>query len=149
MSATQSPFKAGSNHQTFVLDTSAIIRYLDREAGWPRVHLVLDECSAGRCDVLVSAVNWGELATKLFRDQTPQAQAATLESLLALRVEVVPATAERAVRSGQIKARLHVPYADAFGIELAYDSPNHTLITADFDAKPAAHEVNIEFLPVK
>lgn len=138
-----------SNQPKYILDTSAIIRYLDREAGWQRVHAALDQCSEGLCRVLVSAVNWGELAAKLCRDQGVPIQMAVMANLMGLGIEIVPVTASRAENSGRIKARLKVPYADAFGVELAYDSPEHVLITADFDAKPAASEVRIEFLPVK
>ncbi len=37
----------------------------------------------------------------------------------------------------------------AFGVELAADSAEHILVTADFDVKPAERDVHIEFLPVK
>ncbi len=149
MSANPQAIASKSVLPIYVLDTSAIIRYLDREAGWPRVLQVLDECSSQLCRVLISAINWGELAAKLQRDHSQAVQELTMSSLLALSVEVVPVSADRAVKGGRIKARLKIPYADAFGVELAYDSPNHTLITADFDVKPAAKEVQIEFLPTK
>jgi len=149
MPVIQAPASSGSVSPVYILDTSAIIRYLDREAGWPRVHSILDQCSVGDCRVLVSAVNWGELATKLYRQRSPDFQAATMAALLALGIEIVPVSAERAVKSGQIKGRLSIPYADAFGVELTYDSPGSVLITADFDVKPAASEVQIEFLPTK
>jgi hypothetical protein len=42
-----------------------------------------------------------------------------------------------------------VPYADAFGVDLASDSPGHVLLTADFDVAPAKQDVRIEFLPAK
>ena len=145
----ESSAAAKSTIPVCILDTSAILRYLDREAGWPRVHSALTQCSAGDCRVLVSAVNWGELASKLYRHHGPDFQVVTMAALLTLGIEIVPATAERAVRSGQIKGRLSIPYADAFGVELASDSPAHLLITADFDVKPAACEVQIEFLPTK
>ncbi len=37
---------------------------------------------------------------------------------------------------------------DAFGAELA-DSPDHVLVTADFDLKSAHKDIKIEFLPAK
>ena len=37
----------------------------------------------------------------------------------------------------------------AFAVELAGDSENHILVTADFDMKPARPDVTIEFLPNK
>jgi hypothetical protein len=42
--------------------------------------------------------------------------------------------------------RRKIPYADAFEVELASDSADHVLLTADFDVKPAACDVKIEFL---
>jgi PIN domain nuclease of toxin-antitoxin system len=148
---TSGPIESGVGNllPTYVFDTSAILRYLDREAGGDRVRAILDQCADRKCRTLISAVNWGELATKLYCKHGPDVQTATMASLLALRIEIIPATAERAVKSGLIKGRLAIPCADAFGIELTGDSPSHVLITADFDAKPAASEIRIEFLSVK
>jgi hypothetical protein len=72
-----------------------------------------------------------------------------MTSLLTLGIEIIPATADRAFRCGQIKARLSIPYADSFGVELAHEFLGSLLITADFDVKPAASEIQIEFLPTK
>jgi hypothetical protein len=55
----------------------------------------------------------------------------------------------RAAGAAILKVELGVPYADAFGVELARDSAEHVLVTADFDAKPAVGRVEIEFLPPK
>jgi hypothetical protein len=48
-----------------------------------------------------------------------------------------------------LKGNLKIPYADAFGVALAEEHPQSTLITANFDFKPAGHLVSIEFLPQK
>jgi hypothetical protein len=64
-------------------------------------------------------------------------------------MEVVAVTAERAVNSAVIKQGRKIPYADAFGVDLAGDSAEHVLVTADFDVEPAKQDVRIEFLAVK
>ena len=74
---------------------------------------------------------------------------AALSRLSAFGFEIVPATAERAVHSATIKNLQKIPYADAFGVDLAGDSSQHVLVTADFDVKPAQKSVRIEFLPLK
>lgn len=74
---------------------------------------------------------------------------AALSRLSAFGFDIVPVTGERAVKSALIKVERKVPYADAFGIDLAGDSAEHVLVTADFDVKPAEGDVQIEFLPVK
>lgn len=72
-----------------------------------------------------------------------------MAKLVEMGIEIVPADADRAVRSARIQARLRIPFVDCFGVELAYDSFDHVFVTADFDMQPAASEVRIEFLPVK
>ncbi len=69
--------------------------------------------------------------------------------LSAFGMEVVAVTGERAVRSAVIKQERKIPYADAFGVDLAGDSVEHVLVTADFDVEPAKQDVRIEFLPLK
>lgn len=74
---------------------------------------------------------------------------AALARLEAFGSEVVPASAERAVRASLIKLKRKIPYVDAFGVELAADSPDYVLVTADFDLKPASKGIKIEFLPTQ
>jgi predicted nucleic acid-binding protein len=132
-----------------VLDASAILRYLDDEAGAERMTEVMEGCFAGENRVFVSSVQWGEVACALHKRHGVQSMEAALTGLLAVGVEVVPATQQRAVRSGIIKATRKIPYADAFAVELASDSPDCLLITADFDLGSARRDVKIEFLPTK
>lgn len=132
-----------------VLDASAILRYLDDEAGAERVTEVMEGCFAGENRVLVSSVQWGEVAYALHKRHGMQSMEAALTGLLAVGVEVIPATQARAVRSGIIKSTRKIPYADAFAVELAGDLPDCLLLTADFDLRPAKRDVKIEFLPAK
>jgi predicted nucleic acid-binding protein len=76
-------------------------------------------------------------------------QKKVLERLLQIDVRVVAVTAERAVRAAEIKVDRKLPYADAFAIELAMDSPDHVLVTADYDFKAVDDLALIEFLPAK
>ena len=76
-------------------------------------------------------------------------QKKVLQHLLEINFRVVAATAERAVRAAEIKVDLKLPYADAFALDLAMDSADHVLVTADFDFKAVADLARIEFLPAK
>lgn len=133
---------------TFVLDASTVLRYLDGHAGGTRVADILKEGLAGQSRVSLSSIQWGEVAHLPYRRHGADERQTVLGNLLGSGVEVVAATPERAVRAGIIKAETNIPYADAFAVELAGDSPEHLLVTADFDAKPAEADVRIEFLPV-
>ena len=134
---------------TYALDSSAILRYLDREAGASRVADIIKGHLADRNRVIISAIHWGEVALITAKGHGRQAVELVLARLWSFGFEIVPATAERAVRASLIKFKRDIPYADAFGVELVSDSAEHVLVTADFDLKPAAHDVKIEFLPKK
>ena len=98
--------------------------------------------------ILVSAVNWGEVLGTLLRRGAAVNAFETMDQLRDLSFEIVPATAQRCERAAQVKATRKIPYADSFGVELA-DAPDHVLVTADFDVKPAQADIRIEFLSTK
>src|SRR5271165_2020595 len=130
---------------TYVLDASAILRYLDGEAGGDRVSQILKEQMRGTCRAIVSAIHWGEVAGRIVKSHGRQHCDSTLLQLSAMGIEIVAASGERAVNSALIKVQRKIPYADAFGVELAASTSNCVLVTGDFDLKPAAHDVKIEF----
>ena len=134
---------------TYALDASAILRFLDGEAGSERVAEIIKDHLAGRHKAVVSAIHWGEVAGVTCKAHGRQAVDLVLSRLFSFGLEIVAVTAERAVRAALIKVRRKIAYADAFGVELASESPDHILVTADFDLKAAAHDVKTEFLPHK
>ena len=131
------------------MDSSAILRYLDDEPGADRVENCINSHIALRDQIVLSAIQWGEIASVLLKRHGPSATENALIDLRALDFDLVPATPQRAERAASIKVRMNIPYADAFAVELASDSPNHVLITADFDFKSAEQDIRIEFLPAK
>lgn len=133
----------------YVFDSSAVIRYLDNEAGSDRVELIIKECIAGRVGVLISAVQWGEVAGNIRKSFGSQREAQTLSGILAYDLEIVPATGERAVRAADLKVDRKISYADAFALELSMESADHVLVTADYGFKAVDDLARIEFLPAK
>jgi PIN domain nuclease of toxin-antitoxin system len=134
---------------TYVLDSSAILRYLDDEPGAARVSEIIKSHLAGRCEAIVSSLHWGEVAGITYKVHGRQAVDLVLSRLNAFGLEVVTVDADRAVRASFVKVRRGIPYVDAFGVELAGNSEDHVFVTADFDFKPASRDVKIEFLPAK
>jgi|ERR1035438_1691059 predicted nucleic acid-binding protein len=133
----------------FVLDSSAVLRHIDGEAGADRVEEIIRLALLGEAEVQLSALQWGEIAGIQRRRFGVQEQMRVLQSLLQFDIRVIPATAERAVRAAEIKEDRKLAYANAFAIELAMDSTDHLLVTADYDFKEVADMARIEFLPVK
>lgn len=133
----------------FVLDSSAVLRYIDDEPGADRVEEIFKECLQARSKMCISALQWGEIAGRL-RKQLGAAKATrVLETLVPLEVDIVAATAERAVQAATLRADRGISYADCFALDLAMDSEVHVLVTADYEFKAAADLASIEFLPAK
>ena len=134
---------------TYVLDSSAILRYLDDEAGAVRVAEIIKSHLAGGCVAAVSALHWGEVAGITCKLHGRRAMELVLSRLSWFGLPIIAADADREVRSSFIKLKRGIPYVDAFGIELASGSRDRVFVTADFDFKPASRDVTIEFLPAK
>jgi PIN domain nuclease of toxin-antitoxin system len=134
---------------TYVLDSSAVLRYLDGEAGADRVAGIIKDHLAGRCEAIISSVHWGEIAGQVCKKRGTGVLDMVLTRLAAFGIPVAPMDADRAVRAALIRLKTAVPYLDAFGVELAADSRERVFVTADFDFKLANREVKIEFLPAK
>jgi predicted nucleic acid-binding protein len=133
----------------FVLDSSAVLRFVDQEAGAERIREIFQSCAGTQNETSISAVQWGEIAGKLRRCLGDSAQKRILESIKQLDPSIIPATAERAVHAAEIKIDRKLAYADAFAVELAMDSPEHLLVTADYDLQAVEDLARIEFLPAK
>jgi predicted nucleic acid-binding protein len=134
---------------TYVLDSSAVLRMLDKEAGWERVAAILDLYWNRTCEVEISAVQWGEIAGSVRKRAGVAEQNRAMQKLGELQPRIAAATDHRAVRAAELKVDRKISYADAFALELAMQSPDHVLVTADYDFKKVGDLANIEFLALK
>jgi predicted nucleic acid-binding protein len=129
-----------------VLDASALLRY--REPGFDRIAALLKQAAREDVRLLVPAVNWGEVASVLYKARNASVARETISKLRALPLAITLVDARQAEEAGSFKQDFKMPYADAFAGSLAFRE-KATLVTADFDFKPAAQSVKIEFLPSK
>ena len=134
---------------TFVLDASALIRYVDDEAGADRVEEILSACAALQAGICISAVQWGEAAGNFRKRFGAVREAHILSNVLPSQAVIVPVSASRAVRAAALRVDHAISYADAFAVELAMESTNHVLLTADFGLKSVDDLARLEFLPAK
>jgi predicted nucleic acid-binding protein len=94
-------------------------------------------------------VQWGEVAGNLRKRLGATHEIRILSSLLPSESEIVHASSDRAVRAAALKVDRKIAYADAFAVDLAMDSSDHVLVTADYDFKAVDDLARIEFLPAK
>ncbi|MGP0017807.1 MAG: PIN domain-containing protein [Candidatus Sulfotelmatobacter sp.] len=134
---------------TYVLDSSAILRYLDNEAGAARVAELIKSHLAGKCTAVIAAPHWGEIAGISCKVHGEQSMELMLSRLDAFGLQVIPADADRCVVAALIKVKRGLPYVDSFGVGLTAEAADRVFVTADFDFKVVARDVKIEFLPAK
>ncbi len=139
----------------YVLDASAILRFTDKEAGFDRVRDLFIQAAQGDVDLLLSAVNWGEIVGALYKRAGGLSASALTNvgslaaNLAALPVTVVAADKDLAEGAAIFKYNFKVPFVDAFAGSLALQE-NATLVTADYDFKSVpSGTIEIEFLPAK
>jgi predicted nucleic acid-binding protein len=94
-------------------------------------------------------LQWGEVAGNIRSRFGATDQLRILSTVLPSEVEIVPVTGERAVRAAELKVDRKIAYADAIALELARESSDHVLVTADYGYKAVDDMAHIEFLPSK
>jgi predicted nucleic acid-binding protein len=138
---------------TYVLDASAILRFTDKEAGFDQVRDLFVRATQGEVDLLLSAVNWGEIVFALHKRGAAASFGKDIGSLAAnlaaLPLTIVAADKDLSEGAGIFEYNFKVPFVDAFAGSLALRE-NATLVTADYDFKTIPRDtIKIEFLPTK
>ncbi|MGD0567985.1 MAG: type II toxin-antitoxin system VapC family toxin [Candidatus Sulfotelmatobacter sp.] len=118
--------------KSHVLDASALFIFLQEKAAAHKVGELLKEAMHGRADILMSAVNYGEVYGRILREYGQDRAIATMSAIQPLPIRIMDATQQRAFRAAEIKAKHKLYYADSFAAALAVEH-KATLVTSDSD----------------
>jgi predicted nucleic acid-binding protein len=134
--------------RAYVLDSFALLAYLQGEAGMPRVRAVLEEAEAGRLPAYMSLINLGEVLYITEREQGLEQAHRTLAAVEQSPLEIVAVERTTVLAAAHIKARFPVAYADAFAVVTAQDCGG-VVLTGDpeFQSIADAGIVPVEWLP--
>ncbi len=141
--------EAGSLPQSveYVLDSYAILAYLEAEPGSDRVQDLFESAREGICRLYMCVVNMGELMYIVERERgLPKAQE-TLARIEELPIEIANADQPLTLAAAHLKMDCPIAYADCFAAALA-QLKNATLVTGDpeFNKIKADRNVRIEWL---
>ncbi len=131
----------------YVLDASALLRFTDNKAGADEIQRLLVNASAEKAELLISAVNWGEVVCALARDNGLARGRQVIGWLRQLPVTLVSTGERHAQEAAWFRFRYKVPYADAYAGSLAA-MENAVLVTADYHFTAVGTHLKINFLPV-
>jgi predicted nucleic acid-binding protein len=134
--------------KSFVLDSYAVLAFLEDAKGGKRVGKLLQEALAGRCQLFMSTVNLGEVLYITERERgLPKAQE-VLARIDELPIRVIDAAREHTLVAAHIKARCPIAYADCFAVALA-KLEGASIVTGDPEFKQLASIVPIAWLEAK
>ena len=115
----------------YVLDASAVIRYLTKGIGEEKVDALMRRSAKGEARLVISVINWGEALYSLAKKAGLAEATADLKTLGAL-VESVAADEAHTEAAATIRLNYKLAYADCFAAALAIRM-DATLVTTDPD----------------
>jgi predicted nucleic acid-binding protein len=129
----------------FVLDSFALLAFLEGEVGMARVKAVLKDAEKGRCQVYLSWINLGEVLYITEREQGQRLVRETLAHIQSLPIQMLEVTPRAVLEAAHIKATHRLSYADAFAVVAALDK-GATALTGDPEFKSVETIIQIEWL---
>lgn len=129
----------------YVLDSFALLAYLQAEPGGAIVKRVLHEAEAGQAAAFVSLINLGEVLYKLERQQGAQSVPDSIALLDSLPLIVTEVTRARVYAAARLKANYAISYADTFVAALAQEL-DAVVLTGDPEFRKLGDTVRIQWL---
>jgi predicted nucleic acid-binding protein len=115
-----------------VLDASALMTFFDGRPGAAKVEAFITSAAEGKCKLLMSVVNWGEVYYSVWRAKGPGMARKIATDIAQLPIELVDAGYELTKLAAELHADHKLPYADCFAAALAADR-KASLATSDAD----------------
>jgi ribonuclease VapC len=128
-----------------VLDSYAVISYLERQPGYEEVSKVFEECVAKDREVFICVVNWGEVIYHALRTGGEQKALLAEDAMKALPLQVDEVNKDLTLKAAYLKASHKMSYADCFAAALAMKKKCE-LVTGDKEFKQVEKETKIRWI---
>ena len=131
--------------KTIVLDSWAIMSYLQGEPSAERVADIIADAHEDDVPLLMSVVNAGEIWYIIARRASETDADRSLRELKQLGIELVDADWSIAHDAGRFKAKHRMSFADCFAAALAKHRKAH-LVTGDPEFKQVESDISVVWL---
>jgi uncharacterized protein len=129
-----------------LLDSHALLAYLNQETGFQKVRDVMAEFQKSEDPILMNEINIGEVYYILFRKRGRESADYFLETILpSLPVMSVSNSFEDIIEAAKIKADHPISFADCFAVATA-KRENASILTGDPEFKRVESLVSVEWL---
>ena len=129
----------------YILDSFAMLAFLEGETGANRVQEIFLQAQQGNTDIYFPLINLGEVLYITERERGLPLAQKTLAVIDQLPLKILPANRERVLAAAHIKANYPVAYADAFAIAAAQELKG-TVLTGDPEFTQVESFIQIEWL---
>ena len=129
-----------------LLDSYALLAYLNKEAGFEKVRSVLADAQKSGLPVLMNELNVGETYYILYRKRGHDQAEYFLDTVLAgLPILMISNDFDAVISASKIKARHVLSFADCFAVATA-QRENAVILTGDPEFKNVEKFVKIDWL---
>jgi len=128
-----------------VLDSFAVLVYLQAEKGAQQVKELLHQAANGQLTVLMAVINLGEVYNITSRVYGQERAEEVLAMLKHLPIKLVVVDEKIALEAFQVKAKHPLSYADAFAVTLA-QRHGIPVVTGDPEFSCIENLVSVEWL---
>jgi ribonuclease VapC len=128
-----------------VLDSYAMIAYLENESCADKVEKELEDADSGRSIIWLSLVNWGEVYYSVYRSKGQQSAAKCIEVVDQLPIKLVDCDRTITKKAALLKAKYPIAYGDCFAAALA-QIKNCPILTGDPEFKLLHKEIKVSWL---
>lgn len=125
-----------------VLDTHALMAYLEKEPGYEKVRDIFTAAAESGKPCLMTYVNWGEVYYQTYREGGAHQAEDMMDLVATFPIELIDISRDIARQAAIYKATKKMSYADCFAAALA-KLRKAKLITGDKEFKQVEDEVKI------
>ncbi len=129
----------------YVLDSFALISYIEGEKGAKIVANILKEALTDKAEIFMSVINWGEIYYIVLREQGKEAAELYLKTINRYPIKIVDIDKFLTLEAANFKAFHKMSYADAFAVALA-KIQKAKLVTGDKEFKAIENKVKVVWI---
>jgi predicted nucleic acid-binding protein len=128
-----------------VLDSYALISYLDKEPGYDEVANLFQGSVEKDREVFICVVNWGEVIYHALRSGGENTAKLAEDAMRILPLQIVEANKDLTLLAAHLKADHKMSYADCFAAALAIKKKCE-LVTGDEEFKHVEKQIKIHWI---
>jgi len=129
----------------YIFDSHALLKFFQKEKGYEKVVLLLQEIRKTGVTKYINAINLGEIIYSTKKEFGDQKKLEVLANIERLNFTILPIPNHLIFQAAEYKAQYALSYADCFALALAVEH-KAIFVTGDPEFKEVEHLVDIVWI---